>query len=112
MLDPSTHQLIAQAPCTRSQFIIVATNYLTKWVEAKATRKNDARMTAVFLFEYIFTRYGLPIEIVSDRGTLSSNNKVIAYFLDEFMVIHGNLRPIIHKQMDRLKAQIRSYAQH
>ena len=52
-----------------SEYIIVATDYLTKWVEAKATVKNDARMTAKFLYENVFTRYGLPIELVlSDQG--------------------------------------------
>ena len=51
---------------THAEYIIVATDYLTKWVEAKATVKNDARATAKFLYENVFTRYGLPIEIVSD----------------------------------------------
>ena len=55
--------------CTGAQYIIVSTDYLTKWVEAKATRKNDARTTTCFLYEYLFTRYGLQIEIVSDQGT-------------------------------------------
>ena len=73
-------------------YIIVATDYLTKWVEAKATRKNDARTTAVFLFEYIFTRYGLPIEIVSDRG-MHFINEVIEHLLDELMVIHRKSAP-------------------
>ena len=80
------------AYCTGSQYIIVATDYLTKWVEAKATRKNDARTTAVFLFEYIFTRYGLPIEIVSDRGT-HFINEVIKHLLDELMVIQRKSAP-------------------
>ena len=35
---------------THAEYIIVATDYLTKWVEAKATVKNDARTTAKFLF--------------------------------------------------------------
>ena len=51
---------------THVEYIIVATDYLTKWVEAKATVKNDARTTAKFLYENIFTRFGLPIEIISD----------------------------------------------
>ena len=53
---------------THAEYIIVATNYLTKWAEAKATVKNDARTTAKFLYEHVFTRYGLSIEIVSDQG--------------------------------------------
>ena len=53
---------------THAQYIIVATDYLTKWVEAKAMVKNDARTTTKFLYKYVFRRYGLPIEIVSDQG--------------------------------------------
>ena len=55
---------------THAQYIIVATDYLTKWVDAKATQKDDARMTAQFLYENVFTRYGLPIELVSDGDSL------------------------------------------
>ena len=75
------------AYCTNSKYIIVATDYLTKWVEAKATRKNNAQTIACFLYEYIFTRYGLPIEIVSDKGT-HFINKVFSYLLDELLIIH------------------------
>ena len=95
-INPPTHR-------TKAQYIIVATDYLTKWVEAKATQKNDARTTACFLYEYVFTRYGLPIEIVSDRGT-HFINEVIHYLLDEFMVIHKKSAP-------KQRAQTRSYAQ-
>ena len=35
---------------THAQYIIVAMDYLTKWVEAKATIRNDARTTAKFLY--------------------------------------------------------------
>ena len=61
-------------------------------MEAKATPKNDARTTACFLYEYVFTRYGLPIEVISDRGT-HFINEVIHYLLDEFMVIHRKSAP-------------------
>ncbi|MCO5614982.1 hypothetical protein L7F22_069269 [Adiantum nelumboides] len=84
-INPPAHR-------TRAQYIIVATDYLTKWVEAKATPKNDARTTACFLYEYVFTRYGLPIEIVSDKGT-HFINEVIHYLLDEFMVVHKKPAP-------------------
>ena len=77
---------------THAEYILVATDYLTKWVEAKATIKNDARTTAKFLYENIFTRYGLPIELVSDQGT-HFINEVIEYLLREFMVIHHKSAP-------------------
>ena len=49
--------------------------------------KNGARTTMRFLYEYISTRYGLPIEIVSDQSK-HFINKVIDYILEEVMVIH------------------------
>ena len=51
---------------THAEYIIVAIDYVTKWVEAKVTVKNNVHTTVKFLYENIFTRYGLPIEIVSD----------------------------------------------
>ncbi|MCO5556414.1 hypothetical protein L7F22_009963 [Adiantum nelumboides] len=77
---------------THAQYIIVAIDYLIKWVEAKATAKNDAKMTAQFLYENIFTKYGLLIEILSDRVT-HFINKVIEFLIDEFMVIHQKSTP-------------------
>ena len=67
-------------------------DYVTKWVEAKATQKNDAHTTAKFLYKYVFTRYGLPSEIVSDWGS-HFINETIEYLLEEFMVIHKKLAP-------------------
>ncbi|MCO5603819.1 hypothetical protein L7F22_057972 [Adiantum nelumboides] len=75
-----------------AQSIIVAIAYLTKGVEAKDKAKNDAKTTAQFLCENILTRYGLPIEIVSDKGT-QFINEVIEFLLDEFMVIHWKSAP-------------------
>ena len=39
---------------THAQYIIVATDYMTKWEEAKATPKNDTHTIAKFLYENIF----------------------------------------------------------
>ncbi|MCO5600551.1 hypothetical protein L7F22_054665 [Adiantum nelumboides] len=80
------------AYCTHVQYIIVATDYLTKWAKAKATQKADARTTAHFMYEHIFVRYGLPIEIVSDCGT-HFINEVVENLLDEFMIVHKKSIP-------------------
>ena len=36
-------------------YIILAVDYVSKWVEAKPTRTNDARVVASFLRSHIFT---------------------------------------------------------
>ena len=70
---------------THVEDIIVATDYLTTWVEAKAITKNDACTTAKFLYEQIFTRFGLPLEIVSDRE-VHFVNEIIEFMMSEFLL--------------------------
>ena len=77
---------------THAKYIIVATDYLTKWAEAKATTKNDARTTAKFLYEEIFTRFGLPLEIVLDRG-VHFVNEIIEFMMSEFLISHKKSAP-------------------
>jgi len=50
------------------KYIIVATEYLTKWVEAKVVKVDDAKATATFLYENVITRFGCPKMLISDRS--------------------------------------------
>ena len=52
----------------KNQYIVTATDYLTKWVEARALKKANAANVAKFLWEDIICRYGSPKELLSDRG--------------------------------------------
>jgi hypothetical protein len=42
------------------QFILVAIDYVSKWVEAVASRTNDHRVVVKFMKENIFSRFGMP----------------------------------------------------
>nr|GEV00541.1 reverse transcriptase domain-containing protein [Tanacetum cinerariifolium] len=50
-----------------NQYILVAVDYLSKWVEAKALPTNDARVVCKFL-KSLFARFGSPRAIISDRA--------------------------------------------
>jgi hypothetical protein len=76
----------------------VATDYATKWVEAVALKKNDAKMTVKFLFENIITRFGCPLELVSDRGTYFLN-MTIADLTYYYMIKHRPTTPYNPKAM-------------
>ena len=91
-------------PPTACTHAIAATDYMTKWVEATATPKNDAHTTAKFLYENVFTRYGLPIEIMRDRG-LHFLNEAIEHILKWWFI--GSQLPIIHTPMAKPKVPTR-----
>nr|GFA27960.1 reverse transcriptase domain-containing protein [Tanacetum cinerariifolium] len=57
-----------------NKYILVAVDYLSKWVEAKALPTNDARFVVKFL-KSLFSRFGPPKAIISDRGTHFCNDQ-------------------------------------
>ncbi|GJR79760.1 retrovirus-related pol polyprotein from transposon TNT 1-94 [Tanacetum coccineum] len=54
-----------------NKYILVAVDYLLKWVEAKALPTNDARVVCKIL-KSLFAWFGTPRAIISDRGKLKS----------------------------------------
>nr|GEV06261.1 reverse transcriptase domain-containing protein [Tanacetum cinerariifolium]GEY61586.1 reverse transcriptase domain-containing protein [Tanacetum cinerariifolium] len=69
-----------------NKYILVAVNYLSKWVEAKALPTNDAQVVVKFL-KYLFARFGTPKAIISDRGTLFCNDQ-FAKVMTKYGVTH------------------------
>ena len=51
-----------------NRHIIVAVDYLTKWVETRAIPTGQAIDVANFFVEQVFLRHGSPATITSDRG--------------------------------------------
>ncbi len=72
---------------TNDKYIFVATNYLIKWVEAKAFKTDNATITTKFIYEYILTRFGCPLTLISNKGVHFIND-VIKYFMDHFLMKH------------------------
>lgn len=52
----------------RNKFILVFTDYLTKWVEAFAVPSDDASTVAQIFLEEIVCRHGCPEVVLSDRA--------------------------------------------
>ncbi|GJS65340.1 reverse transcriptase domain-containing protein [Tanacetum coccineum] len=57
-----------------NKYILVVVDYLSKWVEAKALPTNDARVVCKFL-KSLFSRFGAPRAIISDRETHFCNDQ-------------------------------------
>nr|GFA30751.1 reverse transcriptase domain-containing protein [Tanacetum cinerariifolium] len=57
-----------------NKYVLVAVDYLSKSVEAKALPTNDGRVVVKFL-KSLFSRFGTPKAIISDRGTHFCNDQ-------------------------------------
>ncbi|GKC36534.1 reverse transcriptase domain-containing protein [Tanacetum coccineum] len=69
-----------------NKYILVAVDYLCKWVEAKALPTNDARVVCRFL-KSLFVCFGTPRAIISDHGTYFCNYQFAKVML-EYGVTH------------------------
>ena len=49
-------------------FLLVVTDYFSKWVEAEAFSRITNLQIRKFLWTNVITRFGVPHEIVSDNG--------------------------------------------
>ncbi|GJW20975.1 putative nucleotidyltransferase, ribonuclease H [Tanacetum coccineum] len=69
-----------------NKYILVAVDYVSKWVEAQALPTNDARIVIRFL-RRLFARFGVPKALISDRGTHFCNSE-LEKALQKYRVTH------------------------
>ncbi|GJW87253.1 putative nucleotidyltransferase, ribonuclease H [Tanacetum coccineum] len=58
-----------------NKYVLVAIDYVSKWVEAQAFPTNDAR-NVVNLLKRLFVRFGIPKALINDRGTHFCNHQI------------------------------------
>ncbi|GJR49476.1 reverse transcriptase domain-containing protein [Tanacetum coccineum] len=79
-----------------NKYILVAVDYLSKWVKAKVLPTNDARVVVKFL-KSLFARFETPHAIISDRGTHFCNDQFAKVMLKYGVTYH--LSTAYHPQM-------------
>lgn len=67
-----------------NRYIFLAVDYVSKWVEALALPTNDSKVELKFLKKNIFTRFGTPRTIISDKG-----NRFCNKYLEAILAKYG-----------------------
>ncbi|XP_061374216.1 uncharacterized protein LOC133316477 [Gastrolobium bilobum] len=75
-----------------NKYILVAVDYVSKWVEAIATQTNDSRVVIAFLKKDIFVRFGVSRAIISD-GRTHFDNRLVEVALAKYGVRHKICTP-------------------
>src|SRR6266496_130129 len=83
-----------------NRYILVVTDYLTKWPEAKAMKEATAKNVIEFIYQEIICRHGCPRIILSDRGT-HFRNELVDGLCEKFEIKHKLSSPY-HPQTDGL----------
>ena len=73
-------------------YIFLVVDYVSKWVEAIATEKNDAKTVVQFVHRNILTRFSAPRCILRDEGSHLCN-RVFASLLEKYNVRHAKSLP-------------------
>ena len=71
------------------EYILVAIDYFTKWVEASSYARLAAARAAKFIRLHIIFRYGVPHELIDDRGVHFRGQ--VDMLIQEYCIQHNRL---------------------
>ena len=79
-------------PSFKNEYILVAVDYVSNWVEPIASPTNDAKVVTKMFKTIIFPRFGVPRVVISDGGS-HFINKIFAGLLKKNGVQHKVAMP-------------------
>ncbi|KAL3685159.1 hypothetical protein R1sor_003181 [Riccia sorocarpa] len=77
---------------TRHRYILVATDYVTKWAEAASFQHARAATTVQFLHHNIISRFGVPMTIITDNNS-HFVNEAVADLAQSYGIEHRRSTP-------------------
>jgi hypothetical protein len=81
------------SPMSRKKnYILVCTDYVTKWVEEKSLFRATKKSVVEFIYEDIFTHFHVPREIVIDQGT-QFTSKMMRELMGKYAIKHYKSSP-------------------
>ncbi|RDX72400.1 pol, partial [Mucuna pruriens] len=90
----------------RNYYVLLAVDYVSRWVEARVTKTNDAKIVVDFVKSNIFCRFGMLKALINDQGS-HFYNCIMAMLLKMYGVVH-RVATIYHPQTNgNLKSSIR-----
>eukprot|EP00253_Pinus_taeda_P015897 PITA_15897 len=95
-------------PSNGKRYILVYTDYVNKWAEAKAVSRATEDTVVTFLFEEIFVRYGVPRQIVTDQGT-QFTSKLVRDLTKKYKIKHRKSTPYHPQANGQLKDALWAY---
>ena len=98
------------SPYDGKEYILVAVDYVSKWVEAIPKRTNDHRVVNKFIVSNIFSLFNCPRAIINDGGSHFTNSHFRA-LLQKYGVHHRvtNLyRPQENGQVEVINREVKN----
>ena len=65
------------------RYILTATDYFTKWVEAVPLKTANSKNIIEFIDQFIITRFGLPTALMFDNASYFSGNAMVEFSLKQ-----------------------------
>ncbi|MCO5556648.1 hypothetical protein L7F22_010199 [Adiantum nelumboides] len=73
-------------------YILTAVDYLSRWVEAKSVKQIISKDVAKFVYEDICCKFGMPLELLSDKGP-GFRGELVDYLCEKLHVRHRFTTP-------------------